>query len=222
MVDGGAVERQKIGISVCLAPTPGKSRAIWNVFDEEFSPQNRISNRNWPKNRSHRKQTSRPRLTGTRIDIRHIELLAHSPARRSDFYKWSRPLLIDSDTPIEFDVTRTKQTTEKFLTDARTHISNFTFSQNSVTAAGRGSEAQDKAGASSRTPKERKPVRRDRSCPIERIARDARGCGRWNRVGSIRTAHRSHWACRSIKRRANRRCWGRWRWPRRRRLTSNS
>jgi hypothetical protein len=151
----------------------------------------RISNRNWPKNRSHRKQTSRPRLTGTRIDIRHIEFLAHSFAQRSDFYKWSRPLLIDSDTPIEFDVTRTKQTTEKFLTDARTHISDFTFSPNSLAAAGRRSEAQDKAGASSRTPKERKPVRRDRSCPIERIAREARGCGRWNRVGSIRTAHRS-------------------------------
>ena len=39
--------------------------------------------------------------------------------------KWSRPLLIDSDPPTEFDATYSKQTTEKFLTEARTHISDF-------------------------------------------------------------------------------------------------
>ena len=37
--------------------------------------------------------------------------------------KWSRPLLIDSALPIEFGLTYRKQTTEEFLTDARTHIS---------------------------------------------------------------------------------------------------
>jgi hypothetical protein len=40
-------------------------------------------------------------------------------------YKWSRPLLIDSALQTEFDVTYSKQTTEKFLTGARTHISDF-------------------------------------------------------------------------------------------------
>src|SRR5580704_10738542 len=40
-------------------------------------------------------------------------------------YKWSRPLLIDSALQTEFDVTYRKQTTEKFLTGARTHISDF-------------------------------------------------------------------------------------------------
>ena len=45
--------------------------------------------------------------------------------------KWSRPLLIDSDPPTEFDATYSKQTTEKFLTEARTHISDFRKSPNS-------------------------------------------------------------------------------------------
>ncbi len=41
--------------------------------------------------------------------------------------KWSRPLLIDSALPIEFGLTYRKQTTEEFLTDARTHISETRF-----------------------------------------------------------------------------------------------
>jgi hypothetical protein len=45
MVDGGAVERRKTGLSVRLAPTARKSHPIRIVFDEEFSQQNRISNR---------------------------------------------------------------------------------------------------------------------------------------------------------------------------------
>src|ERR1700723_4228546 len=40
-----------------------------------------------------------------------------------------RPLLIDSALPTEFRATHSKQTTEKFLTGARTHISVFNFSQ---------------------------------------------------------------------------------------------
>ena len=39
-----------------------------------------------------------------------------------------RPLLIDSALPIEFRATYSKQTTEEFLTGARTHISIFNFS----------------------------------------------------------------------------------------------
>ena len=37
--------------------------------------------------------------------------------------KWSRPLLTGTDQQTEIDLTRSKQTTEKFLTGARTHIS---------------------------------------------------------------------------------------------------
>jgi hypothetical protein len=42
---------------------------------------------------------------------------------RSGFCKWSRPLLIDSSSQTEFDVTHSKQSIRKFLTGARTHIS---------------------------------------------------------------------------------------------------
>src|SRR5580658_894983 len=42
---------------------------------------------------------------------------------RSQFCKWSRPLLTGSASHSEFDVTHSKQTTGKFLTGARTHIS---------------------------------------------------------------------------------------------------
>jgi hypothetical protein len=41
--------------------------------------------------------------------------------------KWSRPLLTGSGSQSEFDVTYSKQTTEKFLTGARTHISQSRF-----------------------------------------------------------------------------------------------
>jgi hypothetical protein len=58
--------------------------------------------------------------------------ISHHPTRhfstndrliRSGFFKWSRPLLIDSTSPTEFDVTHSKQSIRKFLTGARTHIS---------------------------------------------------------------------------------------------------
>ena len=185
MVDGGAVERRKGRAYLTLASAARKSRVIRIVFNEEFSTQNCISNRFWSKNRNHRKQTTKPCLTGSRIDIRHFEIPSHSVpqwdgfckwsrpllpgsaqniendvtcskqtigeflpgattrighfeffayplAQRTGFYKWSRPLLIDSDTPTEFVATYRKQTTEKFLTGARTYISDFSFSQNCV------------------------------------------------------------------------------------------
>ena len=42
-----------------------------------------------------------------------------------DFSEWSRPLLTGSATQTEFGLTYRKQTTERFLTGARTHISDF-------------------------------------------------------------------------------------------------
>ena len=41
--------------------------------------------------------------------------------------KWSRPLLTGSGSQSEFDITHSKQTAEKFLTGARTHISQSRF-----------------------------------------------------------------------------------------------
>jgi hypothetical protein len=184
MVDGGAVERRKARAYLALSPAARKSHAIWIVFHQEFSQQNRISNRFWTKNRSHRKQTTKLLLTGSRFAHKQFRFFSHSVAQHRGFCEWSRPLLPGSAQNIENDVTYSKQTIGEFLSGATTHISDFTLSQNSVTAAPRGSAAQGKAGASSRTPKGRKPVRRDRSCPIERIAREARGCARWKGIGS--------------------------------------
>src|ERR1700722_2774602 len=42
---------------------------------------------------------------------------------RTGFYKWSRPLLTESASHSEIDVTYSKQSIRKFLTEARTHIS---------------------------------------------------------------------------------------------------
>jgi hypothetical protein len=191
MADGGAVERRKVRAYLAPSPAARKSHAIRIVFKEKFSLQNCISNRFWSKNRSHRKQTTKPPLTGSRFAHKQSSFFAHSVAQHRGFCNRSRPLLPGSAQNIENDVTYSKQTIGEFLPGATTHVSDFTLLQNSVTAAPRGSAVQGKAGASSRTPKERKPVHPYRSCPIERRTRDARGCGRWNRVGSIRTAHRS-------------------------------
>ena len=44
------------------------------------------------------------------------------PSNLSQIYKWSRPLLTGSAPQTEFGLTYRKQTAEKFLTGARTHI----------------------------------------------------------------------------------------------------
>jgi hypothetical protein len=49
-----------------IVPLPGVSRAF---FAEQFDSKNRISNRFWPKNRSYRKETIKPFLTGARTPI---------------------------------------------------------------------------------------------------------------------------------------------------------
>jgi tetratricopeptide (TPR) repeat protein len=45
-------------------------------FGESFWSQNRISNRNWSKNRSYTKQTTKPCLTGTRIALKGSDFVA--------------------------------------------------------------------------------------------------------------------------------------------------
>src|SRR5580658_4198341 len=92
MVDGGAVERRKGRAYLAFSPAARNSRVIRIVFHQEFSRQDRISNRFWSRNRSRRKQTIKPCLTGSRIDIRYFEIPPHSVAHRRGCYEWSRPL----------------------------------------------------------------------------------------------------------------------------------
>ena len=66
--------------------------------------------------------TTEPTKKGTHNRRSYPVISGHST---SGFCKWSRPLLTESDPQTEFDVTHRKQTTEKFLTEARTHISDF-------------------------------------------------------------------------------------------------
>jgi len=127
MVDGGAVERRKARAYLTFASSARKPRAIQIVFKEKFSLQDCISNRFWSKNRSYRKQTTKPPLTGSRIVIRHFEIPSHSITQQSGFYKWSRPLLPGSAQNIENDVTYSKQTIGKFLPGATTRIGHFEF-----------------------------------------------------------------------------------------------
>src|SRR5580700_11835430 len=82
MVDGGPIERRKGRAYLILASAARKSRAIRTVFNEKFSTPNCISNRFWSKNRSYRKQTTKPRLTDSRIVTRHFEIPSHSVAQR--------------------------------------------------------------------------------------------------------------------------------------------
>ena len=51
----------------------------------------------------------------------YVRTFAAHPTTRQ--LKWSRPLLTGTDQQTEIDLTRSKQTTNKFLTGARTHIS---------------------------------------------------------------------------------------------------
>jgi hypothetical protein len=97
------------------------------------------SNRNWTKNRSYRKQTTKPCLTGTRTHIRlspnfaktahdfatfeseNTELPLWDPLWKTRrFLQSDRPLPPGSAQYIECDVTYSKQTTASFLPGATT------------------------------------------------------------------------------------------------------
>jgi hypothetical protein len=71
---------------------------------------------------SHRKQRKAPgsnRELSTNLCGNNSELPLRNLPR---IHKWSRPLLTESDPQTEIGLTYRKQTTEKFLTEARTHI----------------------------------------------------------------------------------------------------
>src|SRR5580704_3255813 len=131
MGEGRVVEGRKASPSVCLAPTVRESPSH-RALGQEFGRRNRISNRNWPKNRTCRKQTTKPCLTETRIDTRHSEFSSHFVPQSRGFNAASAAFLTGSWSQTEIDVTHSKQTTGKFLTGARTHIKDFDFSHDSA------------------------------------------------------------------------------------------
>jgi hypothetical protein len=122
-----------------------------DAFLAKWAP---TSNRQWPANRCYRKQTTKPRLTGTRTHIRparrgglslnftkiaqdfatlesqNAELSLRNPLWKTRrFLQTDRPLLPGSDQNVESDVTHRKQRTQKFLpgaTTARTRSPNLT------------------------------------------------------------------------------------------------
>ena len=80
---------------------------------------------------SHRKQTKAPgsnRELSTNLCGSNSELPLRNLPR---IHKWSRPLLTESDPQTEMGLTYRKQTTEKFLTEARTHIRETRFAHRS-------------------------------------------------------------------------------------------
>jgi seryl-tRNA synthetase len=143
MDEGRGVEGRNASPSVCLAPSVRESptihcsralpsTSIRAVNPEGIHPETQlskgISNRNWPKNRTYRKQTTKPCLTETRIDTRSFEFFFHFVPQPRGFNAMDAPLLTGSGSQTEFDVTHSKQTTEKFLTGARMHIKDFDYS----------------------------------------------------------------------------------------------
>ena len=86
-----------------------------------------ISNRFWPKNRSYRKQTIKPLLTGSRFAHKLFEIcqistqnLAPDRLIKTPRFSDSSAFLPGSAQNIENDVTSRKQTTGKFLPGATT------------------------------------------------------------------------------------------------------
>jgi len=86
-----------------------------------------ISNRFWAKNRTYRKQTIKPLLTGSRFahklfEIRQVitQNLAPSNLRKTPGFSDFSPFLPGSAQNIENDVTYSKQTTGEFLPGAPT------------------------------------------------------------------------------------------------------
>src|ERR1700723_3605224 len=76
--------------------------------------------------------------------------------------KWSRPLLTGTDQQTEFDLTYSKQTTEKFLTGTRTHISDFRNLPNSSPVLSRKKLSKSLRRASAKHP----PISRLLAAPI--------------------------------------------------------
>jgi hypothetical protein len=116
---------------------PDEGRELSKGADSQIGDTGKRPNRNWPKNRTYRKQTIKPCLTETRIDTKHLRQpgpgLANLQSRRRTMVSRNTDrgprstiltaFLTGSDSQTEIDVTRTKQTTEKFLTGTRTAIS---------------------------------------------------------------------------------------------------
>jgi len=86
-----------------------------SIVGRKYASQNHISNRNWLKNRTHRKQTTKPSLTETRIAS-----LSGLPRAILATGSHCRIEFLPGGQNIECDVTYSKQTTARFLPGART------------------------------------------------------------------------------------------------------
>jgi hypothetical protein len=118
-----------------LSTTPASS---WRHILERSSRRiSDISNRFWAKNRTYRKQTIKPCLTGARTAIRLFEIRQISaqnddatrvgPPKSTASRAWGRghevagmsSFLTETAQHSEIDVTHSKQTTGEFLTETR-------------------------------------------------------------------------------------------------------
>jgi hypothetical protein len=107
-----------------LSTTPASS---WRRILERSSRRiSDISNRFWVKNRTCRKQTIKPCLTGARTHIRIFEILQISAQNPAALHPQSharfanfKAFLTETAQHSEFVVTSSKQTTGEFLTETR-------------------------------------------------------------------------------------------------------
>jgi hypothetical protein len=108
-------------------PIPGFNPKSSPILPALFHHVLTLSNRFWPKNRSYRKQTINPLLTGSRFacklfDIRQIstQILAPENLRKMPRLSDFSAFLPGSAKNIENDVTYSKQRTGEFLPGATT------------------------------------------------------------------------------------------------------
>ena len=108
-----------------LPTTPASSRQP--ITERSSRRISGISNRFWPKNRSYRKQTIKPLLTGSRFAHKLFEIcqistqnLAPDSLIKTPRFSDFSAFLPGSAQNIENDVTSRKQTTGKFLPGATT------------------------------------------------------------------------------------------------------
>jgi hypothetical protein len=115
-------------------PLPTTPASSWrHILERSSRGISDISNRFWAKNRTCRKQTIKPRLTGARTAIKLFEirqisaqnLAALNPQIRERFVNF-RPFLPGSALQVECDVTHSKKTTAPFLHGATTSHSRLT------------------------------------------------------------------------------------------------
>jgi hypothetical protein len=148
---------------------------------------------------THRKQTIAPRpnrelstnpcfRNSVLRSVRTSHSLALFTLTQEGPQDWS--LLTETGSHSETTVNHSKQTTASFLTGARIDTLAFNFSLTETHSAAPTSprfatlRSRRQTYSSGKGDFDAVPVRMDRSCRIGRRGREARGCARWNSVGS--------------------------------------